>query len=62
MGFHGLTFLITFTAAPRSLADSPEREKSPRDVGPKQGAGLQLARDNWAVVWVSGNGLFRNIS
>lgn len=55
MGFHGQTFLITFTAALGSLADSPEKEKSPLDVGPKQGAGLRLARDNWAVVWVCGN-------
>lgn len=31
-------------------------------MGPKQGAGRRLARDNWAVVWVSGNGLFGNIS
>lgn len=62
MGFLGQTFLITFTAALRSLADSPEKEKSPLDVGPKQGAGSRLARDNWAVVWVSRNGLFGNIS
>ena len=62
MGFHGQSCLITFTAALRSLADSPEKEKSPLDVDPKQGAGLQLAGDNWAVVWVCENGLFRNIS
>lgn len=55
MGFHGQTFLITFTAALGSLADAPEKKKSPLDVGPKQGAGLRLARDNWAAVWVCGN-------
>lgn len=58
----GQTFLIAFTAALGSLADSLEKEKSPLDVGPKQGAGRRLARDNWAVVWVLGNGLFGNIS
>lgn len=61
MGFYVQTFLITFTAALGSLADSPEKEKSPLDVDPKRGAGLQLVGDNWAVVWVGGNGLFRNI-
>lgn len=60
--FRGQTLLITFTAALGSLADSPEKEKSPLDVGPKQGAGLRLAGDNWAAVWVSRNGLFGNIS
>lgn len=62
MGFHVQTFLITFTAALGSLADSPEKEKSPLDADPKRGAGRRLAGDNWAVVWVCGNGLFRTIS
>lgn len=61
MGFHGPTPLITFTEALRSLADFPEKEKLPLDVGPKQGAGLRIAGHNWAVAWVYGNGLFRNI-
>lgn len=36
MAFHGQTFLITFAAALRSLADSPEKEKSPLDVAPSR--------------------------
>lgn len=62
MGFHGQTSLITFTVALRCLADFPEKEKSPLDVGPKQGAGLRIAGDNWAMAWVYGNGLFRPLT
>lgn len=61
-GLHGQTFLITFTAALGSLADLPEKEKLPLDVGPRQGAGLRLARGNWAGAGVSGTGRFRNVS